>query len=232
MRIALIGNGKMGRAVAALAEERGHIIHTVVHRSENAGGRALTRERLGEVDVALEFTRPDAVVGNLERLSQLGVPTVTGTTGWGEELSRITRLFQERQGALLHAANFAVGVHLFLRAARELARAFRSRPEFGVAIREEHHQSKLDAPSGTALQLQRQLGAEDPGRTFPITSVRSGEAVGTHTLTYTGPHETVTLSHLSLSRRAFAAGAISAAEWLPGQTGVFTFEEMLFGAPA
>lgn len=219
----------MGKTVAALATERGHTIHTVVNRLENPGGRGLSRERLTGADVAIEFTRPDAAVHNLERLIELGLPTVTGTTGWTEDLPQLTALVQRHAGALLHAANFSVGVHLFFRAARDLARSFRGRPEFEVAILEEHHHTKVDAPSGTALLLQRQLGAEEPGRRFPITSVRAGETPGTHTLTYQGPYETVTLTHVTKSRQVFAAGAIAAAEWLPGHTGVFTFEDMLGG---
>jgi 4-hydroxy-tetrahydrodipicolinate reductase len=220
----------MGKAVAALAEQQGHAIHTVVRRTENADGKALTTERLSGADVALEFTRPDAVVRNLERLIPLGIPTVTGTTGWDAELPRITRLVQDRGGALLHAANFSVGVHLFFRAARELARAFRGRSDFSVSIQEEHHKTKVDAPSGTALLLQHQLWAEEPDRKFPISSVRSGDGFGTHTLTYHSRFETVTLAHLALGREVFAAGALAAAEWLPGHTGVFTFEHVLFGA--
>jgi 4-hydroxy-tetrahydrodipicolinate reductase len=231
MRIAIIGYGKMGKTVAALAEERGHSIHTVVHRTENTAGRALTRDRLKGADVAIEFTQPDTVVQNLERLMELGVPTVTGTTGWDGELPRIMDLAERQDAALLHAANFSVGVHLFFLAAQELARAFRGRQEFRAAIAEEHHRTKLDAPSGTALLLQRRLCAEEPGREFPISSMRSGDAPGTHTLAYQSNYETVTLSHVTLDRRVFAAGALSAAEWLPGRSGVFTFEQMLFGAP-
>jgi 4-hydroxy-tetrahydrodipicolinate reductase len=222
----------MGQAVAALATGRGHTIHTVIGASENARGRALTSERLAGADVAVEFTRPDAVVSNLERLIELGVPTVTGTTGWTDALPRISALVEKKRGALLHAPNFSVGVHLFLRAARELARSFRGRPEFDGSILEEHHATKLDKPSGTALLLQRQLGAEDPDRRVPITSTREGSIPGSHTLTYNGAHETVTLSHVARSRQSFAAGALAAAEWLPGKTGVFTFEDMLFGESA
>jgi 4-hydroxy-tetrahydrodipicolinate reductase len=232
MKLAIIGHGKMGKALIALAQERGHTVLTVVHRSENPRGKALTRERLAGADVALEFTRPDSVIPNLERLIELGVPCVTGTTGWTEDLPRITFLVQQRNSALLHAANFSVGVQLFFHAARELARAFHGRTDFTVSIREEHHHTKVDAPSGTALLLQRKLWLEEPGRKFPISSVRAGDALGTHTVRYEGRHETVTLSHVALSREVFAAGALSAAEWLPGHTGVFTFEEMLFGAPS
>ncbi len=229
MRLAIVGNGKMGRAVAEIAEERGHVVHAIIGREENAGGAALRRERLAGVDAAIEFTRPDAVVTNLERLIEAGIPTVTGTTGWSDDLPRITRLVEARRGALLHAANFSVGVQLFLRAARDLAARFEGRPEFDSFILEEHHAAKVDAPSGTAAALRRRLREADPAREFPITSVRAGSIPGTHVVTYDGPHDTVALSHVSRSRRGFAAGAVAAAEWLPGRAGVHDFEEMLFG---
>ncbi|HEX2220088.1 MAG TPA: dihydrodipicolinate reductase C-terminal domain-containing protein [Gemmatimonadales bacterium] len=229
MRLAIIGNGRMGRAVAELAEERGHVVHALIGREENAGGAALTRERLGDVDAAIEFTRSDAVVTNLERLIDAGIPTVTGTTGWSAELPRVARLVAARGGSLLHAANFSIGVHLFLRAARELAARFAGRTEFDSFILEEHHAAKRDAPSGTAIALRSQAREVDPARDFPITSVRAGSMPGTHVLTYDGPHETVTLSHVARSRRGFAAGALAAAEWLPGRAGVHDFESMLFG---
>ena len=148
MQIAIVGSGKMGRAVAALAEERGHAVR-VIGREENAGGAALTRERLDGVDVAIEFTRPDAVVANLERLIEAGVPTVTGTTGWAPELPRVQRLVESRGGALLHASNFSVGVHLFLRAASELASRFAGRSERWLArpTRRASSQSRRCAPA-------------------------------------------------------------------------------------
>ena len=232
VKIAIIGNGRMGKAIAALGSQRGHSIHTVVDSSDNAGGRALTRERLAGADVAVEFTRGDAAVPNIEKVIGLNIPIVTGTTGWFSELPRLTALVEARGGALLHAANFSVGVHLFLRTARELARSYSGRPEFTAAIREEHHATKLDAPSGTALRLQHQLRASDAQRSFPITSVREGTVAGTHTLTYESPHETVTLSHVARDRQPFAAGALLAAEWLPGRKGVFTFDDLLFGDTA
>jgi 4-hydroxy-tetrahydrodipicolinate reductase len=229
MHLAIVGNGKMGRAVAELAEERGHVVHAMIGREENAGGAALTRERLAGIDVAIEFTRPDAVVTNLERLIEAGIPTVTGTTGWGVELPRIAQLVETRHGALLYGANFSAGVHLFLRAARDLAARFAGRPEFDSYILEEHHATKVDAPSGTAATLRGRLRDADPAREFPITSVRAGSIPGTHVVTYDGPHDTVALSHVARSRRGFAAGAVTAAEWLPGRSGVHTFAKMLFG---
>ncbi len=229
MRVVIVGDGKMGKAVAALAEAKGHAIHGMIGAAENVGGRALTAERLRGVDVAVEFTRPEAVVANLERLIEAGVPTVTGTTGWQDELDRITALVERRGGALLHAANFSLGVPLFLRAAGDLARRFAGRAVFEAGILEEHHAAKLDAPSGTARELQARLRAADPARPFPITSVRGGDAAGIHVVEYAGPHERVTLRHEARSREGFAAGALAAAEWLPAHPGVHTVEDMLFG---
>src|SRR5882724_10174056 len=195
MRIVIVGDGRMGRAVAALAENRGHTIHAMIGGPENAGGRALTAERLKGADVAVEFTRPEAAVANLERLIGAGVPVVTGTTGWGDQLLRVTAHVERHGGAVLHAANFSLGVHLFLRAARDLAHRFAGHPEFDAFILEEHHTAKLDAPSGTARELQGRASAADPARSFPITSVRAGATPGTHVLAYDGPYERVTLGH-------------------------------------
>ena len=229
MRLAIVGDGKMGRTIAALAEARGHVVHVIIGRAENAGGGALTKARLAGVDVALEFTRPDSAVPNLERLIEAGIPTVTGTTGWSAELPRIAKLVESKRGALLHAANFSVGVHLFLRAARDLAARFAGRPEFDAFILEEHHAAKVDAPSGTARVLRERVREADAAREFPITSIRAGATPGTHVLTYDGADETIALTHVARNRRSFAAGALAAAEWLPGRTGVFDFEAMLFG---
>jgi 4-hydroxy-tetrahydrodipicolinate reductase len=229
MRIVIVGNGKMGQAVAAMAQQRGHSIHALIGGTENTGGQALTTARLSGADVAVEFTRPDAVIANLERLIEAGIPTVAGTTGWKDELTRIAALVEHRRGALLHAANFSLGVHLFLRAARDLARRFAGRAEFEAFILEEHHATKRDAPSGTARELQAGMRAADPARPFPITSLRAGATPGTHLVAYDGPYERVTFGHETRSRDGFAAGALAAAEWLPGHPGVHTVEDMLFG---
>jgi len=230
VRLVIVGNGKMGQAIARLAQARGHTIQAMFGAQENLRGQALTPDRLVGAAVALEFTQPEAAPSNLERLIEAGVPTVTGTTGWLDQLARIATLVAERNGALLHAANFSLGVHLFLRAARELARGFAGRPEFDAFILEEHHAAKVDAPSGTARALQARAREGDPHRPYPITSVRVGATPGTHLVAYDGAYERVTLSHEARSREGFAAGALAAAEWLPGHPGVHTVEDMLFGA--
>jgi 4-hydroxy-tetrahydrodipicolinate reductase len=229
MRLAIVGYGRMGRAIASLAPARGHEIALVIDQADNPEGRGLTPERLRGIDAAVEFSTPTAAPQNLARLIEAGIPAVCGTTGWHNELARITALAREHKAALVHAANFSVGVQLFLRAARELARGFVGQSEFDGFVVEEHHATKLDAPSGTAKALVDRLRAVDPARKFPITSIRAGAVPGVHTLTYDGPYDTVTLSHTARSRDGFAAGALLAAEWLPGRTGVFTFEDVLFG---
>jgi 4-hydroxy-tetrahydrodipicolinate reductase len=229
MRIVIVGSGRMGRAVAALAERRGHRVHAVIGRAENEAGAGLTAERLRGADVAVEFTRPEAAAANVTRLVEAGVPVVSGTTGWEKLMPDVAALVERTGGALLHAANFSVGVHLFLRAARHLARELAGRSEFDAFILEEHHAAKRDAPSGTATVLHGVLSAADPAREFPITSIRAGATPGTHMLAYDGEHERIALRHVARSRDGFAAGALAAAEWLPGRRGVYTFDDVLFG---
>lgn len=229
MRFAIVGGGRMGRAVAELAMGRGHEILTIITGAENPGGEALTADRLSGADVVVEFTRPEAVVANLDRLIPLGVPVVTGTTGWSAHLERISTLVTTRGTALLHAPNFSVGVAVLMRAARNLAAGFADRDQFDAFVTEEHHGAKRDAPSGTALALQAALRAENPARAFPITALRGGHHPGRHRITWDAPMETIHLEHAARDRRVFADGAVAAAEWLPGRHGVFTFDQMLFG---
>jgi 4-hydroxy-tetrahydrodipicolinate reductase len=214
----------MGHAIEVAALARGHEV-----AARLAVGDPLTQESLRGAHVAVEFTAPTAAAGNIKSLLEAGIPVVTGTTGWHGELPAVAELVKRRDGALLYATNFSVGVHLFLRAAGDLARRLARRAEFDGFIIEEHHAKKVDAPSGTALTLRHLATRADPGRPYPITSVRAGSIPGTHRLTYDAPHDTITLEHVARSRDGFAAGAVAAAEWLPGRRGVFTFEQMLFG---
>ena len=214
----------MGHAVEAAARARGHAIAATLDL-----GDPLTSDRLAGADVAIEFTVPAAAADNLVHLIEAGVPVVSGTTGWHAELPRVAGTVQAQGGALLYAMNFSVGVQLFLKAAADLAARFRGQAAYDGFIVEEHHAAKLDAPSGTALALREAAAGADRSRPFPVTSVRAGSIPGIHRLAYDGPYDTVTLEHVTRSRDGFAAGAVMAAEWLPGRRGVFTFEEMLFG---
>jgi 4-hydroxy-tetrahydrodipicolinate reductase len=221
----------MGRSVQAALDARGHTVAAMVGSHENAGGAALVPARLTGVDVALEFTTPATAPANIARLLAAGVPVVSGTTGWEDQLPSLAALARARLGALLVDANFSVGVHVMLHAARVMAEAFQPRPEFEGQIVEAHHRQKRDAPSGTALSLQR-AAREAGGREVPVTSIRIGAVPGTHELRYEGPYESLSLEHVARDRSVFGAGAVLAAEWLVGRTGVFTFEDVLFGRRA
>lgn len=228
MRIALVGNGKMSRAIAQLAVERGHVVDTVIESKENPRAGAITPARLGQCDVVFEFTRPEAAPENLLELARLGARVVTGTTGWSARLAEISRAVMEHGGALLHSPNFSPGVQLFLRTAKDMARRFEGKTGFDAFVVETHHAAKVDAPSGTAVALRTALRQGDQGREFPVTSIRGGYAPGTHRVTYDAPFESIRLEHQARSRQVFAAGALLAGEWLQDRSGVFTFEQMLF----
>lgn len=223
MNIALVGYGKMGRAIEAIATERGH---SVVARLDQ--GDPISRASLAGAEVVFEFTTPEAAPGNLLQLAALAARVVTGTTGWLARYDQVAAVVREHGGALLHSPNFSPGVQLFLRTATELARRFHGQPGFEGFVTESHHSAKKDAPSGTAAALRRALQAGDAGREFPITSIRGGFDPGTHVAVFDSPYETVRLEHRARSRQAFAAGAVMAGEWLRGRTGVFTFDHMLF----
>ncbi len=228
MRAVVVGTGRMGRSVHAALDARGHTVAAMVGSHENAGGAALTPARLVGVDVALEFTTPGTAPANVARLLAAGVPVVCGTTGWEEQIPSLEALARARMGALLISANFSIGVQVMLHAARTMAAAFQNRPEFEGLIVETHHRLKRDAPSGTALAIQRAARATGSGD-LPVTSIRAGAVPGTHELRYEGPFESLSLEHVARDRSVFGSGAVLAAEWLVGRTGVFTFEDVLFG---
>jgi 4-hydroxy-tetrahydrodipicolinate reductase len=229
MRLAIVGMGKMGRAVAQVAEARGIEVVAKLGSADCAGGAGLTLDALARPDAVIEFTRPEAAVANLLRLLDLGLPIVTGTTGWDAQRREVEARVADRGGSLLAAANFSIGLQLYLRGAEALAAAARGLASFDAALVETHHTAKRDAPSGTALVIQQHVHRSDPGRDVPITSLRVGSVPGTHRLLYDGPAETIDLVHTVRDRAVFAEGAVHAAQWLVGRKGVFTFADALFG---
>ena len=226
LRVAIVGDGKMGRAVADLARERGCTITAMLGAGENASGGAITRDRLGDTDVVIEFTEPAAAPENILAAVNAGYAVVTGTTGWAEQLDRVTRVVTDAHGALVHSPNFSVGVNLFLALAAAAGRTMRGAPQFDAHIVETHHAAKKDAPSGTANALER-AASSGLGRSIPITSVRTGHVPGTHELSFDGPFEQIRLTHLARDRRVFADGALHAADWVRGRHGVFTMRDVL-----
>ena len=221
LRLAIIGPGKMGTAVADVARASGiDVVATL-----GAGAR-ITAESLAGADVAIEFTEPDAAAANVRACVLAGCPVVVGTTGWYGELPEITSLVSERGGAVVWAPNFSLGVHAVARIMRRAGEIFANIPAFDAALVETHHAGKKDAPSGTARMLQEKF-AGGSGREVPITSVRVGAVPGTHTLILDGGFEQIIISHEARDRRVFAEGALVAAKWVIGRRGVFTLDDVL-----
>jgi 4-hydroxy-tetrahydrodipicolinate reductase len=222
VRLAIVGAGKMGRAVAALAAERGVEVVATLGR-----GDAISRESLAGADVAVEFTEPAAALANARACLAAGCPVVVGTTGWLDALPDLARDVDGAGGRLLWAANFSVGVNAMLAVVAAAARALRD-TGFAAHLVETHHAAKRDAPSGTAIALASAASAEW-GAPVETTSVRVGHVPGTHALVFDAPFEQITLTHEARDRRVFAEGALVAARWLAAQTrpGVYTMQDVL-----
>jgi 4-hydroxy-tetrahydrodipicolinate reductase len=223
--LALVGMGKMGRALAALAPERDFTVVAELDpaRSDYAG---ITRESLNGAHVAIEFTTPEAAAANARACVASGCPVVVGTTGWYDQLPAVSADVERAGGGMLTAPNFSVGVAVFDRVVAEAARLFARLEGFDAHLIETHHAAKKDAPSGTAGALAKSASAA-LGRAIPITSVRTGHVPGTHEIVFDGAFEQVRLVHEARDRRVFAEGALVAARWLVGRRGVFTLADVL-----
>lgn len=226
-RLAIVGMGKMGHTIEQLAPERGF---SVVSRIDPHGGDApsVTRESLKGADVAVEFSVPGAAVANVRSAIEAGCPIVVGTTGWYDARAELEALARERKGALLVAPNFSVGVAAFGDIVKAAARALKAAPGFDAHLTETHHTAKKDAPSGTAVNLEK-LAAAEWGRDIPITSIRTGAVPGTHEFVFDAPFEQIRIEHVARDRRVFADGALLAAKWLIGKRGVFTMQDVIKG---
>ena len=222
MNILLLGNGKTGSLVGEVARERKHMVE-ILRSADNPSGSALTAQRLKDVDVVVDFTSPLSVLAHIEACISAGKNMVVGTTGWTSELPRIHKLVEQNECGLLHGANFSVGVNLFYEVARASAAALQH--EYSGQIFERHHAHKKDAPSGTAIAMQK-LVKDASGTELEITSFREGEVVGMHELVLNSPHDSIYLCHDAKSRRGFAEGAVRGAEWLSGKKGCFDFKDI------
>jgi 4-hydroxy-tetrahydrodipicolinate reductase len=227
--IALIGMGKMGRALAALAPERGFRVVAELDPAR-PGYAGITRDSLRGAQVAIEFTTPDAAPANARACAAAGCPVVVGTTGWYDQLPSVAAEIGRAGGAILTAPNFSVGVAVFDRIVAEAARLFAQVDGFDAHLLETHHAAKKDAPSGTAGALAKTASAA-LGRAIPVTSIRTGHVPGTHEIVFDAPFEQVRLVHEARDRRVFAEGALVAARWLVGRRGAFTMADVLSGAP-
>lgn len=236
MRISLIGYGKMGKAIEKIALERGHEISFRISRTNIAD---LSKINSTNTDVAIEFTQPGAAVGNIRHCLQNGVSVVCGTTGWLEKWEEIRSECTASGGTLLYASNFSLGVNIFFELNKFLARMMSEFPYYKASIEEIHHTQKLDAPSGTAITLAKDIIMQNSNYSgwekekterddiIPVKSLRLDPAPGTHTVSYDFDIDTIEIRHTAHSRTGFAGGAVQAAEWLQGRKGIFTMQDML-----
>ncbi len=222
MNLLILGRGKTGSLVAEVARQRQHEVH-VLGGADNPRASALTPEKLSGVEVVIDFTNPRAVMENIEACLRAGKNMVVGTTGWHGDLSRIRELVERRGTGFLYAANFSVGVNLFFEIARTASAALRQ--QYLGQIFERHHAQKKDAPSGTALAIQKII-KDASGAELEIVSFREGDVVGMHEIMLNSPNDTIYLCHDAKSRRGFAEGAVRAAEWLAGKKGFFDFKDV------
>lgn len=222
MKLSIVGYGKMGRMVEQFAPEFGFSIHSKIDASDpltNAKG----------ADVAIEFSTPEAALGNIEGLAALGVPTVSGTTGWLHEIERVRAAVVNSNSTLIWSANFSIGVNVLLRAVHEVARLLANEQAYEAWAWEIHHSAKKDAPSGTLLALVREMQAAGYTGKIDQSSNRAGKLPGTHEIGFDSAEDTITLRHTARTREGFARGALRAAQMIEGRKGVFEFKD-LFGA--
>ena len=238
MKIALIGYGKMGKAVEAVALEKGH---EIVLRITSNNKEECTAAQLQVADVVIEFTNPESAPDNLKKCFEAGVPVVCGSTGWLEKWKELEQYRTEKNGTLLFASNFSVGVNIFFELNKRLASLMNNRPEYNVSIEEIHHTQKKDEPSGTAITLaegilknnqQKEkwvLGKSKNNNELSISSKRIDPAPGTHIITYESLIDTIEIKHTAHSRVGFASGAVLAAEFLKDKNGgIYQMSDVLF----
>lgn len=231
MKIALLGYGKMGKTIEQIALQRGHEI--VLKIDENSADYDITL-----ADVAIDFSIPAAAFNNISNCLNNQVPVISGTTGWLDKLPAATQLCKQKNGAFISASNFSLGVNIFFELNAHLAKMMRNLKQYTLSIEEIHHTKKLDAPSGTAITLAEgiiensdneswALNVTTNENVIPITAKRIDEVPGTHTVAYKSAVDTLEIKHTAHSRDGFALGAVIAAEWLVGKTGVFTMKDVL-----
>ena len=221
MKLAIIGYGKMGRLIGQLAPEYGFTSIVAIDLGDDFAKAA-------GADVAIEFTTPEAALGNIEKLAGMKLPVVVGTTGWLAHMDRVRAAVEKNGSALVWSPNFSVGVNVFLRVVREAARLLADEKEYGAWAWEIHHDTKKDAPSGTMIKLVEEMKAAGYSRNIDVSSNRAGRHPGTHEIGFDSAADTITLRHAARSREGFARGALKAAQWIVGKQGVFEFGEVLF----
>lgn len=236
MNIALIGYGKMGKAIEEIALQRGH---TTVLKIDIDNIDQFTTENLAKADVAIEFTGPHSAYDNVKKLADFGVATVCGSTGWLEKFDEIKTDFQKNNGAFIYASNFSVGVNIFFEVNKRLAALMKDHQDYEIQLTEIHHTAKTDAPSGTAITLAEQVLENIPRKKnwvnhisdipdeLEILSERIDPAAGTHKVKYSSAVDDIEIIHTAHTRKGFALGAVLAAEFLKGKKGIYGMKDVL-----
>jgi len=236
MNIALIGYGKMGQAIEEVAVRRGH---TILQRFTSASKQDMDEAHLHNVDVAIEFTRPECALENVTKCFEAGINVVCGTTGWNDQLELANKQAEANKTGFLQASNFSIGVNIFFEINKLLAYMMNGHEEYNVAIEETHHIHKKDAPSGTAITLAQQiinnlngkdrwdLGGSGIASSIPVIAQRTDNVPGTHKISYSSVTDDIEIIHTAHNRDGFALGAVLAAEFLMGKRGIFTMKDVL-----
>jgi 4-hydroxy-tetrahydrodipicolinate reductase len=231
MKIALLGYGKMGQTIEKIAVSRGHEIVLTIDKDA-------PEYDISVADVAIDFSIPSSAVDNITNCLNNHVPIISGTTGWLDNFEDMKRLCSDQKGAFIYASNYSLGVNIFFELNNHLAKMMGNLDQYNVAIEEIHHKQKLDEPSGTAITLaegviehtqntQWELDKANQENSIPISAIRSPEVPGTHTITYNSSVDQIDIKHTAHNRQGFALGAVVAAEWIVGKTGVFTMKDVL-----
>ena len=236
MNIALIGYGRMGHEIEAIAVKRGHTINLIIDENNTDD---LNRANLEKTEVAIEFSFPGAAFQNIVKCLESGIPVVSGTTGWLEKYDKAVEICKKNNTSFIHSSNYSIGVNLLFRLNKELAKQMNRYKEYNVSIEEIHHTKKLDAPSGTAITLADGIIEQDPAYNkwcteneacndcIPIRSVREGLVPGTHIVTWDSEIDTISLKHEAKNRKGLALGAVVAAEFIHSKQGVFTMNDVM-----
>ncbi|HKK42466.1 MAG TPA: 4-hydroxy-tetrahydrodipicolinate reductase [Bacteroidales bacterium] len=236
MVIALIGYGKMGHEIEAIAKEKGHVTGLIIDQDNIP---ELNRDNLEKIDIAFEFTSPASAFGNIMTCLNNGVPVVTGSTGWLDRYDEAVAACRKNDTAFIYASNYSIGVNLFFMLNEQLARQMERYSSYNVSLEEIHHIKKLDAPSGTAISLSegitenhsRYNGWSPADKSFddriPVKSIREGSVPGTHIVKWDSEIDSITLKHEAKNRKGFALGAVLAAEYIHNRKGVFTMKEVM-----
>lgn len=236
MKIALIGYGKMGKAIEEIALSKGHEIVLKIGASNTSD---FTKENIQKADVAIEFTGPHTAFENITKCIQWGVPVVSGSTGWLDNFEKAKKLCEEKKGCLIYASNYSIGVNLFFEINKQVAALMEPYENYDVTMTETHHTEKKDAPSGTAISLAEQILAaigrkkkwvnesSRDASDLIIRSERIDPAPGTHTVSYDSAIDSIEITHTAHTRKGFASGALLAAEFANQKIGIFTMKDVL-----